>query len=213
MGHRVINWGNSSHPNWDASNCLNAPSAVAKAAHKLKTFLEFRNHNVPSPEFTTNTEEANQWIEQGHRVYCRKTLTGKGGDGIIVARSREELVVAPMYTKGVNAVAEYRVHVFNGEVIDTVKKARRNGESPNEDIRNHTQGWIFMRGGVEVSLEVRNAATEAVRSLGLDFGAVDVCKDANGTPYVLEVNTAPGIEGTTLSKYEEAITQWIANYR
>ena len=203
--HLVINWGNSVLPRWDSSRVLNQPSFVSRASNKLKTFLEFRNADVPHPEFTTNIEEAQSWIEQGKTVYCRKYLQSKGGNGIIVARTIEELVPAPLYTVGITNVAEYRVHVFNGEVIDVVMKARRRGESPNPDIKNHAQGWIFIRGGVEVSPEVRNAATEAVRCLHLDFGAVDVCINEEGQPFVFEVNTAPGLEGTTLEKYKDAI--------
>jgi D-alanine-D-alanine ligase-like ATP-grasp enzyme len=40
----------------------------------------------------------------------------------------------------------------------------------------------------------------------LDFGAVDVIYNrAQDKAYVLEVNTAPGLEGSTLDNYVEAI--------
>ena len=49
-------------------------------------------------------------------------------------------------------------------------------------------------------------AISAVDSLGLDFGAVDIIwNESEDQYYVLEVNTAPGVEGTTLQKYTEAI--------
>jgi glutathione synthase/RimK-type ligase-like ATP-grasp enzyme len=41
--------------------------------------------------------------------------------------------------------------------------------------------------------------------LELTFGAVDILRDINRVSYVLEVNTAPGLEGTTLTNYERAI--------
>jgi D-alanine-D-alanine ligase-like ATP-grasp enzyme len=37
---------------------------------------------------------------------------------------------------------------------------------------------------------------------GLDFGAVDVIWNAQKEkPYVLEINTAPGLEGQTIADY------------
>jgi len=47
--------------------------------------------------------------------------------------------------------------------------------------------------------------------LGLDFGAVDVVmsKGRNSLPYVLEVNCAPGLQGTTLTNYKKAVIQWL----
>ena len=54
-------------------------------------------------------------------------------------------------------------------------------------------------------------AEEAVLALGLDFGAVDLvlCKDT-GLPYVLEVNTAPGLHSpTVLAAYVEAIKEML----
>ncbi|MNY63636.1 hypothetical protein D3C86_2006230 [compost metagenome] len=45
----------------------------------------------------------------------------------------------------------------------------------------------------------------AVNAIGLTFGAVDVIwNEYRHQAYVLEVNTAPGLTGTTLEKYAEA---------
>ena len=47
-------------------------------------------------------------------------------------------------------------------------------------------------------------AVAAVVALGLDFGAVDVVYNVKEQKaYVLEVNSAPGLSGTTLDKYVE----------
>jgi D-alanine-D-alanine ligase-like ATP-grasp enzyme len=48
----------------------------------------------------------------------------------------------------------------------------------------------------------------AVNTLGLDFGAVDLIVAKDGRVYVLEVNTAPGIEGITLEKYVKAFQNY-----
>ena len=41
---------------------------------------------------------------------------------------------------------------------------------------------------------------EAAKALGLDFGAVDII-EKNGRYYVLEVNTAPRLEGYSIERY------------
>jgi D-alanine-D-alanine ligase-like ATP-grasp enzyme len=61
---------------------------------------------------------------------------------------------------------------------------------------------------------VDNAALGAVSALGLDFGAVDVKCNRQGTrAAVLEVNTAPGLQGTTLRKYAEALMGLVSETR
>ena len=82
-------------------------------------------------------------------------------------------------------------------------------------MRSWDNGWRFKvpTTSFEERKPVRRAARRAVRSLGLDFGAVDVLVDADGKVYVLEVNTAPGIVGiietSTFARYVEAITRLV----
>ena len=61
-------------------------------------------------------------------------------------------------------------------------------------------GWIFCKNNIKHIDSVKKLAIKAVETLGLDFGAVDVLF-YNEKPYILEVNTAPGIEGSTLTNY------------
>ena len=60
-----------------------------------------------------------------------------------------------------------------------------------------------------VPAEAKTQAQNAVEALGLDFGAVDIILGKNGIWYVLEVNTACGLEGTTLEKYCEQFRKFI----
>jgi glutathione synthase/RimK-type ligase-like ATP-grasp enzyme len=73
----------------------------------------------------------------------------------------------------------------------------------NDRIRNHDNGWVFARVGIEPTQAVLDSAMLAVGALGLDFGAVDIATTRNNEKpiVVFEINTAPGIEGTTLEKY------------
>jgi len=52
---------------------------------------------------------------------------------------------------------------------------------------------------------------KALKAIGLDFGAVDCCTDANGKPWVIEVNSGPGLEETTFDAWVEAFRTNITN--
>lgn len=101
------------------------------------------------------------------------------------------------------------MHVFNGAIID-VQRKMRNRDVPDEQVnwmvRNHSNGFIFGREGVSLPSTATQLCIDAVAELGLDFGAVDlIWNEHSDTYYVLEINTAPGLTGTTLEKYAEAI--------
>jgi hypothetical protein len=212
----LLNWGHSS-PSFSLSGVtvLNKPNAVSTASNKLTALTAMKAAGVRVPEFTNDVELAKSWIEDERIVLCRKLLRANSGRGIVVAKTVEELVSAPLYVKYIRKEKEYRLHVFNGKVIDFVEKKKRRGfeENPvyNKYIRSYEQGWVMVRDGVTVSDATKVEAVKAVAALGLDFGAVDIVIDREGLPVVLEVNTAPGIQGTTLAKYKEAIKEWMGS--
>lgn len=201
----VLNWGNSRVP-FTHCTIINKPAAVALAANKLLTFQQLQRDGISIPEFTTNRTVAQGWVSRGLRIFARHKLNGHNGDGIEIIEGGTQVVAAPLYVKYQRKDREYRVHVFNGRVIDVTEKRKRNGERGEHGslIRNLANGYVYCRDGVHASDNVINFSVRAVRSLGLDFGAVDII-ERNGMAWVLEVNSAPGISGTTLEKYLEAI--------
>lgn len=207
----IVNWGNSSGPLWDYSNSriLNIPEAVARATNKLTTLQHFawNTENLNYPEFCTDVEVAKGWINDGSTVVCRTLLNAHSGAGIFLASREEDIVAdAKLYTKYIKKKKEFRVHVFRGRVIDVQQKKARTGVDVNYAIRNTRGGWVFCREDLEYSNELLDQAILAVTSLGLDFGAVDlVYNQYHNKYYVIEVNSAPGLEGTTLNKYVESI--------
>jgi glutathione synthase/RimK-type ligase-like ATP-grasp enzyme len=134
-------------------------------------------------------------------------LNGHSGRGIVVAATPDGLVQAPLYVEYVPKQDEYRIHVFNNEVIATQRKARRHDvENPNWKIRNHANGFVFARDGVVAPPLVLEQSIMAVAALGLDFGGVDVVFNRNrNMAYVLEVNSACGLEGQTVNDYANAL--------
>ena len=213
--HLVVNWGDSKCPEYD--NILNHPRAVAKATDKYGCMQCFDWHDVSMPTSFYTKQGAQAYLEknEGGVIYCRTILNGSKGAGIVVATSVDEVVDANLYTAGITGERiEYRIHVFNGKVIHQQQKKKRDGwrDNPNfsDTIRNLDGGWVFAIKDVEASPVCLLTATEAVRALGLDFGGVDIVQTPDGNAYVIEVNTACGLHGTTIDKYREAIQGYVA---
>lgn len=208
----VVNWGARALPPEVAKcNLLNTPDAVTRASDKLEFF---RNAECRKPKWWTAWADASIFCNaEGITVVVRHILNGHSGAGIELVGPEEHMPEdAPLYVEYVPKKHEYRVHVFNGEVLDVQRKARRRDvadEDVNWKVRNNVNGFIFARNGDalgDVPADVLKQATDAVTSLGLDFGAADVIfNERSSLAFVLEVNTAPGLVGTTLTNYAAAI--------
>jgi hypothetical protein len=214
--HKIINWGNTERPNWfrpEKSHLwLNEHTTIERASNKLTAFKILSENNIRIPEFTTNRMLAENWCRDGHMVYCRTSLSGSKGKGIVIATNYKQLVYAPLYTKALPIRREYRVHIFNGNVIDYQKKCRVS-ELPEEEanllVRNLDGGWVYCRNYTKRIEDNETVALDAMKALGLDFGAVDIVRGSDRHSYVLEVNTAPGLVGTTLVNYTNAIKGYL----
>lgn len=206
----IINWGNSREPEWmgrsyPSNQFLNPPLNVSLATNKLTTFDFLAHYEVPHPENTTSHRIAENWDTT---VFARQTLTGHAGAGITVHFPEEELPDAKLYVKAFDKTNEYRVHVFKGEILDYQEKKKRSGTGGREGhhVWNHGNDFVYAREGINIPNNVLDASKKAVQALGLDFGAVDIGYNGNdNTIAVFEVNTAPGLYGTTLTKYRDAI--------
>lgn len=213
----VINWGNSEEPQWKCHQWLNHPSRVEVAVNKQLAFEAFKKSNVSIPPFTTSYDEAREWLSQKNAVVVqRQLLTSHSGQGIKLASTVEELEKdkTKLYVRYILKSAEYRVHVFQGDILDIQQKRKKVGWQEKENfsskIRSHNNGWVFCREEVTIPDKCIASAIDAVAALTLDFGAVDVIYNKlKDKAYVLEVNTAPGIEGETMFSYVNAFL----NYR
>lgn len=220
-GKVVVNWGRSSFDNKEATKCriINHPDKVARASNKL-SFYEFLNGKF-NPDllvpWTKDVNEAISWVTQpGVSVFARTKVNASGGDGI-VEMSKDDpdsFVKAPLYTRYVPKSDEYRVHVMGGEAFLTQRKGLRRTDDEgrpidpstvNWKIRNLANGFVYTRSDVKPPESVIAAALALYNHLELDFYAADVIwNDKSQRPYVLEVNTAPGLSGSTIGDYVAA---------
>lgn len=213
----VINWGSSKVPDEvDKCQMLNVPLEVSIAANKL-TFFHNTDKDL-TPPWTINKAEVRTWLEEGHEVCARTKLTGSGGDGLVIFCALDNFVDAPLYTKYIKKKDEYRVHFANGGIIDIQRKALKDPDNKDREInwkiRNLENGFIFMREGVEENTpeKVKEVAQKYIDNTDLNFGAIDIIYNSKyNTAYILEVNTAPGLVGTTVEKYAQVFKDLIAN--
>ena len=222
----LLNWGNTMEICWPMPSnlrILNNPDSVRIAVDKLACLSLLSYHCIPCLKFTDDIDRAKLWARVDGKVFCRTLSRSTKGKGIVIAETRDEVVPAPLYTKWYNKNREYRVHVFDGEVIDIQIKKKRSKASleelnieVNPDIRNLDGGYVFCRENIRRNLKMEEACIFAVSKLELDFGAVDVLgyvEDNVLVDFVLcEVNTAPALEGTTYESYINAISKLLDDH-
>jgi glutathione synthase/RimK-type ligase-like ATP-grasp enzyme len=223
----VINWGSSEFHSLHHIPCpedttvtiLNSPLKVREAVDKLKFFQLLKDFTVSPeieddivPEFWTDKE----YIPAGaYPIVCRTVLNGHSGVGIVIADTPDDLVDAPLYVRYMKKKKEFRIHVGKTSdgtfvVIAEQQKVAKHGTEPTDwRIRSHSNGFVFQRQGINVPLHVRSAAMRALEATGLDFGAVDVILTTGGKASVLEVNTAPGLEGQTVQDYADFFKEFM----
>jgi len=215
----IINWGNVNNPKWldnfeymkGTYRFLNPPWNVHHASNKLECLYILNDNKVPIPTFTTDLRMAANWLADDAIVVERHKLRAHSGDGIRLCESEFDLQRAPLYTLYQKKTHEYRVHVLpDGTTV--LNQKRRRKEIPDKDVcwkvRNYDNGFVYCRENVEENQRVKDVALQAVQALGLDFGAVDVIfHKPSDTVMVLEVNTAPGLEGSLLESYVKAFQE------
>lgn len=209
----VINWGCST-PFEVNGQVINMPEAISTSTDKLQAFYAM-DKEVPIPAFTEDVTTMLTWCLGGATVVVRNKLTGHSGDGIVLIEKGEVNTLseamnyeAPLYTRYIYKVKEYRVHVVANKVIDTQQKIKDpDQEIKSWKVRSHANGFIFARNNIVQDPSRDFIAKLAVKCLDLDFGAVDIIQDKNGKYFVLEVNTAPGLEGQTVTSYAKAFKE------
>lgn len=227
----LINWGSGAHPRFPGyRSILNTSTEVSNAGNKLSSFRAFQAAGVTTPEWTTDAMVVESWLARGETVFARHTLRGHSGQGIqingheehLTEEEEEQFYNAHLFVKYKKKKHEFRVHVFNDRIIDIQQKKRRHDLPPDHvghraKIRNLATGWVFCREDLDLDSDGQRArmyglAINAINALGLLFGAVDIIYNQREDQfYVLEVNTAPGLEGTTLQSYKDAIVEYIDN--
>lgn len=200
----VIRWGNAVPlhvPGWE----LNPPRAISSASNKLRAFRLFQEAGVSIPKFTDSRHEAVQLQAEGYTIFGR-TSTGSKGRGIVIYKPGEQIGYHELYTAYIPNIREYRLHVVGESVIRTQRKyPEKAGAREDAPIKNVEHGFVFKAPRNKLRPQREELAINACKTLGLDFGAVDMIIDNHDTAYVLEINTAPACSPMTGTAYVTAL--------
>ena len=183
----IVCWGRGHHGTEPTLN------ARAGATNKLQQLRKFKDAGILVPPFWEQVPSA-----PGDFPVLGRTLTHHGGKDISLlmqAGDAKFLATKPDYfIRYVQRATEYRTWVYRRRHLGTYEKVQT--RLANRIGANYKNGFSFqLLGSDNVPEGLRDIASKAVDALGLDFGAVDVLKGMDGALYVLEVNTAPGVEG------------------
>jgi len=181
-----LNWG----PGLDNDVLSIIPMLNNKTGgNKQDQLITLAQHGIPCPE-VFDTPAADR-IGRSFKHQCASDLLhGTGKD---------------YYTQKLPFVYECRIHIFQGKSIHAGVKVRRESDA-HSWIRSSVTGWKIDYSKSHTILKDRRIlAAKAVSALGLDFGAVDIGIVASGKAAVIEVNTAPGLEGSTVDAYVKQI--------
>lgn len=216
----LLNWGSTTMPEAyinSGMKIINPPEKLRQASNK-KIFFEktIGNPDAPRvPPFTCSKEEAAKWFVEGKEVtiFARTVLAGHSGEGIVKVVNQQQLDAIPNGTLlclYVPKRREFRIHCTPTKAFSIQeKKAKVGFENTDFQIRNVDNGFVFARQNLgEISQDVIDQALKALKMVELDFGAVDVIwNERKKEAYVLEVNTAPGLEGQTVEDYKAMLEE------
>jgi len=201
----VVRWGNSAHADMDYS--INTAVSIKTAANSIRSLTAMHTAGVPTLDFYTEVpHDESLYPILGRKLYHRAGLD------IVWCNTPEEARLAERYyfTRYTPIDMEFRVHVFGDDVIRIFKKVPVDTEA-HTTIRTSKRGWGYRRVSLGNYIKGQKTAVDAVRSLDLVFGGVDLGWNRDKREYVVfEVNTGPSLNSVSLRFYAERCAVYLA---
>lgn len=196
----AIRWGTREVLPTDGGSVIyNKATAIANATDKKLSRELFIANNVSTPKLVTadNVEDSDL------PIIARPFVHSKGRNFVelnsIAAFRRHWNPGRWYYSAFVDKTREFRVHVGHSKVIALMEKHPVEGSIAwNRAVADSDPfDYIAWDQIDEQNLKpVMDEAIKAVLALEMDMGGVDVMITEDGTPYVLEVNSAPTLNSS-----------------
>lgn len=195
---------------------LNPFSNLQINRDKAKALKTMKEKGVSVP-FVCLDNEVDSKINDGSMCFplIARTKYHQGGEGFELCLCKRDIRrarnkgICHHYVQYIPNDKEYRIHVFNGDIIRMAKKLGR--EDCNNWRRNHEDGWVFHNMELTETLPngVKSEAKKAIAAMGLTFGAVDILWSDFDEAVVLEINSAPGLIDNGLEVYSNKIKDYL----
>jgi len=182
---------------------LNSSDGISRSRDKLRSMqlLSRAGVGLPTTSFAHATQDINGLLEiVGGTPVVVKLLEGTQGLGVVLAETKKaaESVIGAFRQLDANilvqqyikeaAGADIRAFVVGGKVVAAMKRQGAPGDFRSNLHRGGTAETI------KLSAKERATAVRAAKTMGLSVAGVDMLRGEEG-PFVLEVNSSPGLEG------------------
>ena len=183
--------------------CLNNSVSISRSRDKLRSLQLLSSKGIPMPKtgFANSPMDTSDIIKMvGGAPLVIKLLEGTQGKGVVLAetaKAAESVINAFKSLRANILVQEFikeaagkdlRCFVIDGKVVGSIQR-----EAAAGDFRAnlHLGGSAS---SIKITSEERKIAVAATKTMGLQVAGVDIIRSHSG-PQVLEINSAPGLEG------------------
>lgn len=187
---------------------LNNLSSILRNSNKY-TFLEDMDEaEVRVPHHSRNLDEVDYPLVARRDYHSACSFLHYAED----LRGLSSISFTPQYfLKYIKPIREYRVHMFKGEVIKVQTRYPRD-PTPHNIKHGSKFGWgLHIRQHIPISSRLKDMCVKSFEAMNLDFGAIDAILGEDRRFYLLEINTAPGLNDDSASKYAKHMVDWLNN--
>lgn len=171
--------------------------------NKLEAYHILNENGIRQPKIYLKGDEI---PDEAFPLLARKEYHSQGRD-IIYIHDREQLeneledFMYDFLVEYIPKKSEYRVHVLRDYATVVSVKVNPDGNG-DPIVRSKRNGWKQINYEGRWVEELENLAIKAMDALDYDFGAVDIIRKGKRL-YILEVNSAPGLEPRKLQLYAD----------
>lgn len=208
----VFRWGCTANvPRTPTRRLINFARSI-HAVHDKRGFRQVLQRNGIGPMTFFSVDEYAEYLRSRNQRTMQVIIrpeTHQRGQQLFRANSPQEAAgfcnrLGSYYiTQFIDKVAEYRIFIANGRCVYVANKIEETPGSVvwQESFANVRWGsWPFA--AVDLAIRGMNLS-------GLDFGGVDVMVDAEGMPYLLEINAAPSPCNRYIRQCQAAVFDYI----
>lgn len=176
--------------------------AITRSRDKLRSLqlLSKSRVGIPKTVFSRETDAVDDLVEHIGVPTVIKLTSGTQGNGVVLAETRKaaKSVIQAFYVNDTSFLmqefieeaggSDIRAFIVGNQVVASMER-----QSLDDDFRSNIhQGGVGK--AIKLTEEEKKTALRAAKAMGLQVCGVDMIRSARG-PLVLEVNSAPGLEG------------------